>query len=151
MLNAVKVPVTNGESLTRARFRFQIYSMPPWSFKAEPRMITVLEQWTDLPDSRLNTLKQYHVKWTHVQTETQQPNTDFDHHLLKRMWLNAAEGVKMQCAREYCSDGQEAHATELYKMTNDERRNLCVCERYLAQFGSLASISATRSNKIKSN
>ena len=102
-------------------------------------------------DSKLDTLKQY-VKWTHIQMEKQNPNIDFDHYLLKGVFLNAGEGVKMQYAQEHWGDGQEAHATELYRMTPDERRNLpsenFVCERYLAKISSLVSISAARSNNF---
>ena len=84
--------------------------------------------------------------------EKQNPNIDFDHYLLKGVFLNAGEGVKMQYAQEHWGDGQEAHATELYRMTPDERRNLpsenVVCERYLAKISSLVSISAARSNNF---
>ena len=81
--------------------------------------------------------------------EKQQTNTNFDHYLLKRMCLNAAEGAKMQCAQEYWGDGREASATtELCKISPDERKNLpsenLVCERYLDNIGYLAA----RSNKF---
>ena len=74
-------------------------------------LVKVLPQLYDDPsDSKLDTLKQYHVKWTHGQMEKQQPNTDFDHYLLKRMCEDA------RCMR----DCREAHAIELYKMTSDD-------------------------------
>ena len=57
----------------------------------------------------------------------------------------------MQCGREYWGDGQDARDTELYKMTDDERKNIpsenLVCETYLEKFGYLASISTARSNQ----
>ena len=92
----------------------------------------------DFSDSELATLKRYHVKWTHAQMEKQQPSTDFYNYLLRRMCLNATEGVKMQCAQKYWGDGREARAAELYKITAGERKSLpsenLVCERYLAKF-----------------
>ena len=68
-------------------------------------LVKILPQlYDDLSDSKLDTLKQYHVKWTHVQMEKQQPNTDFNQYLLKRMYLNAT-GCKIQSAQEYWCDG----------------------------------------------
>ena len=67
----------------------------------------------------MDTLKQYHVKTislergSNVQMEKQQPNTDFHHYLQKRMSLNDAKVVKMQCAQEHWGDVREARVTEL--------------------------------------
>ena len=68
-------------------------------------LVKILPQlYDDLSDSKPDTLKQYHVKWTHIQMEKQQPNTDFNQYLLKRMCLNAT-GCKIQSAQEYWCDG----------------------------------------------
>ena len=58
----------------------------------------------------------------------------------------------MQCGREYFSDDERTpRATQLYKLTPDERKNIptenLIAERYLGKFGYLASISACHSNK----
>lgn len=45
--------------------------------------------------------------------EKQQPNTGLHHYLQKRMSLNDAKDVKMQCAQEHWSDVREARVTEL--------------------------------------
>lgn len=50
---------------------------------------------------------------SNVQMEKQQPNTDFHHYLQKKMSLNDAKGVKMQCAQEHWGDVREARVTEL--------------------------------------
>ena len=65
-------------------------------------LVTFLPQlYEDLSDGKLDTLKHYHVTWTHIQMDKQLPSSDLDHHLLYKMCLNGAEGVKMQCGREY--------------------------------------------------
>ena len=116
-------------------------------------LVVILPQlYADLSASKMDTLKDYHVKWTHIEMEKQQPSNNLENYLLKEMCVTAAEGVKMQCAREYWGDERNPRVTELHKMTSDERKNLpsenLVCERYLAKFGYLASISAARSNKF---
>ena len=40
------------------------------------------------------------------------------------MCPNTVECVKMQCTREYIGDEREARATDLCKMTIDERKNI---------------------------
>ena len=58
----------------------------------------------------------------------------------------------MQCAGEYWEDSENPRATQLHKLNHDERRliptdNLS-CEQYLSWFGSLAAVSAAKSNKF---
>ena len=48
--------------------------------------------------------------------EKEQPNTDFDHYLLKRMCLNDAEDVKMKYAPEYWEDRQEEVLLQSYRV-----------------------------------
>ena len=84
----------------------------------------LLQLYDDLSNSKLDSLRQYHVKWNHVPMEKQQPNTDFDHYLWKRMHLNGAEGAKIQCAQECWGDQWEACATELYKLIPNKREKI---------------------------
>ena len=100
----------------------------------------------------LETLEDYKVEWTYVQANKHSPSSELDKYLLLEMCKQAAEGMKMQCGQEYFpADGQEPRAAQLYKMSIEERKNIptenLATERYLAKFGYLASISASRSNK----
>lgn len=68
------------------------------------------------------------------------------------MCKKVAEVVRVQCGREYFpEDEQDPRAVQLYAMTDEGRKNIptenLVTERYLAKFGYLASLSASRSNK----
>ena len=107
----------------------------------------------DLRNGNMETLNQYHVEWKHVSMANQVLTTDLDHYLLKEMCAESAEGVKMQCGREYFKDdARESRATQLHLLSYEERTNIptenLLAERYLAKFGYLASISASRSNKF---
>ena len=68
------------------------------------------------------------------------------------MCINADAGVELQCAREYWADTESLRTTQLHKLTPSERQNIptenMASERYLARFGSLASISAAKSNRF---
>ena len=68
------------------------------------------------------------------------------------MCKKVAEVVRVQWGREYFpEDEQDPRAVQLYAMTDEARKNIptenLVTERYLAKFGYLASLSASRSNK----
>ena len=68
------------------------------------------------------------------------------------MCKNAAKGVYLQCASEYWDENNTPHATQLHKLSHDERKNIPTenmeAERYLSRFGYLASVSAAKSNKF---
>ena len=106
----------------------------------------------DLKVGKMDTLKDFHVPWTHVNMSKQEPKTVFDNHLLKLMCEHAAEGIEMQCAREYWAEDAVPRATQIHMLSYEERENIPTenmeAERYLAKFGYLASISAVRSNKF---
>jgi len=53
----------------------------------------------DLKEGKMDTMKPFHVPWTHVNMSLQEPASPFDHHLLKMMCEHAAKGVEMQCAK----------------------------------------------------
>ena len=110
------------------------------------------ELYKGLSEGNQDTLKEYHVEWTHVKMKKLAPSSALDHHLLTKMSYSAAEGIKMQCGREYFPDDErKPRVTQLHKMNENERKNIpsenLLCERYLGKMGYLASISAAHSNK----
>ena len=106
----------------------------------------------ELKEGKMDTLEEYKVPWTHIKTEILQPDTALDRLLLQRMCLEAAKGIHMQCAGEYWEDSENPRATQLHKLSFEERKNLptenLLCERYLSRFGSLAEVSAAKRNKF---
>ena len=119
----------------------------------QQELVTILKNlYTDLKDGKMDSLVNYHVPWTHIDMGKLAPESPLDHYLLKEMCKNAAEGVLLQCGREYWVDDEAPRATQIHKLTEEERENIptenMVSERYLAKFGYLASISAARSNKF---
>lgn len=106
---------------------------------------------TELRSGQLTTLDDFHVPWKHVHMDRQQPTSELDKYLLQQMCYNSADGIVMQCGREYWGDERAPRATELYKLADDQLKHIpsenMICERNLAKFGYLASISAVHSNK----
>ena len=118
-------------------------------------LVTMLPQlYNDLKDNKTDTLKDYHMEWTHVNMQSLSPMSDLDHFLLKEMPKDAAVGVHLQCHRKYwnVTSGTEYRATELHKLSAAERKGLpshnIAAEVYLGKFGYLASLSAERSNRF---
>ena len=108
---------------------------------------------SDLAEKETDTLRNYHVEWTHVDIEKNAPHSDLDHLLLEEMCIQAAKGVELQCKREYCSvESENARATPVYTLAPQLRQNSPTnnlnAERYLARFGYFASQSAKHSNKM---
>ena len=98
--------------------------------------------YNDLQNGKFVTIRDYHDSWTHIKTEILEPTTAFDHLVLYKMCKAAADGIYMQCAGEYWVDVENPCATQLHKLTYDERKNLhtenLTCEQYLSRFGALA-------------
>ena len=71
------------------------------------------------------------------------------------MCVDAADGIQIQCGREYgfANEGEESRATELYKMSLAELKDLPTnnldCERDLAEFSHLASVAKFRNKSFK--
>jgi hypothetical protein len=61
---------------------------------------------------------------THQHIKEMAPTSELDRYILNEMALKAADGVGMQCGREYWGDERPARATELYKLTPEELHNL---------------------------
>jgi hypothetical protein len=82
----------------------------------------------------MDTLEKFTVSWTHIQTEKSTPTSSLDHLILNRICEEAAAGVERQCAREYWSDTENPRATQLHKLSEQERCNIPAenlnCERY---------------------
>lgn len=105
----------------------------------------------DLKKGDMDTLKNFHVEWKHVNMAAHQP-TSLESMILNQMCQEAAKGVEVQCAREYWGDPNlQQRAAELFKMSPDQIKNLPThnldAERDLARMGYLASLSAAHSNK----
>ena len=92
------------------------------------------------------TLHKYHVEWTHVNMSKQAPSSPLDHHLLKQMCIDAKAGIKMQCSREYWLESENPRASQIFKLSKEERENLLTenlePERYMSRIGYLAEQSA---------
>ena len=105
---------------------------------------------SDVSMAKMDTLKEFHVEWKHVNMEDHIPS-EFENLLLKQMCYRASKGLQLQCAREYWGSPELApRATELFKLNEEQLKHLptdnIATERYLAKFGYLASISAVHSN-----
>lgn len=102
------------------------------------RTLPILYQ--GLLKGELNTLKDFHVEWAHVAMKNLAPSSALDKHLMEKMCHASAEGIKMQCGREYFPDDEgKPRATQLHKMRPEERKNIptenLVAERYLGKLG----------------
>ena len=117
------------------------------------QLIVIIKQlYEDLLQGKMDTLVDYNVPWTHVKTEILEPSSPLDHLILNKMCNEAAAGLHTQCAGEYWEDSEKPRATQLHKLSHDERRLMAtenlICERYLGGMGSLAAVSAAKSNKF---
>jgi len=81
--------------------------------------------------------------------QNQKLDSELEKYLIRAMCLKAADGLELQCAREYWADNDQ-RTTAVHKLTPEEKSNLPTenleVERYLAKFGALASMSARHSN-----
>ena len=75
----------------------------------------------DLTVKKLDTLLDYKVPWTHVNMAGNSPSSELDHYVLGEMCLTAAQGVKVQCEQEYCSDTENIRATQVHMLSKDEK------------------------------
>ena len=95
----------------------------------------------DLSKGIMDTLDEYKVPWTHVNMEQNSPESELDTFLLKQMCIKSAEGVRMQCSREYWDEDENTklRASQLRKMSSDVKsylpKNNIVSERLLTKFG----------------
>ena len=101
------------------------------------QLMVILQQLHgDLDHGKMDTLTKYHVPWTHIATEKLKPTSPLDLLLLEKMCHQAAKGVHMQCSGEYWEEREKPRATQLYKLSSDQRKNIptenLACERYLA-------------------
>ena len=69
------------------------------------------------------------------------------------MCIDAAEGLKLQCGREYGFSSDEARATQLHKLTESQLQGLptnnLVTERDLSKFSRLAEVAKFRNKNFK--
>ena len=108
--------------------------------------------YSDLLETNMETLKDFHVKWTHVKLENHVPTTDLDNYFMNEMCIQAAAGVYLQCHREYWST-TDKRATALHELSHEQRKklptnNLC-CERYLAAQSAAHSNTFFKGKRIR--
>ena len=71
----------------------------------------------------MDTLKDFLVSYKHLPID--EPESEVVRELLKCMCTDAAEGIKLQCGREYSfSDSEPLRATQLDKLTANELTGL---------------------------
>ena len=87
------------------------------------QLIVILKQLHgDLQHAKMDTLTKYHVPWTHVDTEKLKPASPLDLILFEKRCRQAAKGVHMQCSGEYWEEREKPRATQLHKLTPDQRK-----------------------------
>ena len=100
--------------------------------------------YADLKQGNTDTLQHFIVKYRHVPVKTL--SSKLENTVLFLMCVDAADGIQIQCGREYgfAKEGEESRATELYKMSLAELKDLPTnnldCERDLAKFSHLRSL-----------
>ena len=108
----------------------------------------------DLKSGTLDTLKEFQVKYPHVQVT--QPITDVAQQLLKKMCEDAAAVLDRQAGREYGFGvggvDETPRVTQLHLLPPDERAGLPTnnidAERHLAVFGKRAPVPKFKNKKF---
>ena len=81
-----------------------------------------------------------------------EPDSELEKEILKRMCVDAAEGIKLQCGREYGFSEIKPRATQLDKLTPAELLGLPTnnldTERDLSKFSRLSEVAKFRNNKF---
>jgi len=99
---------------------------------------------------KLDTLQHFLVSYKHLVIE--EPTNTLTSKLLEKMCLDAAEGIKLQCGREYGFSESDARATELHKLSVEQLQGLPTnnldAERDLSRFSRLAQVANYRNNKF---
>ena len=98
-------------------------------------------------------LKPFHVKWTHVTMEKQEPKTNFDKYLIKLLCQSEASRSQLQCVPKYWSNQEgTVRATVVYALDTKQQlklpANILCAKRFLVKFGNLAFVYAHHSNKF---
>ena len=70
----------------------------------------------------MNTLNEFSVAHKHLPIE--EPDNKLGKEIIKCMWIDAAEGIKLQCGREYEFSKSDARATQLEKLAPYELSRL---------------------------
>ena len=106
--------------------------------------------YTDLTLSNIDTLNEYSVIYKHLQIN--EPDSELGKEILKPMCVDAAEGIKLQCGREYGFSEIEPRATQLDKLTPAELLGLPTnnldTKRDLSKFSRLSEVAKFRNNKF---
>ncbi|XP_066936520.1 uncharacterized protein [Clytia hemisphaerica] len=105
----------------------------------------------ELLQQKTDTLKQFIVS-IHGMSEPLMSN-DLEKQIIGRMCLSAAGAVHRQCGREYGFSSEPFRATDLSKLTIDQRKDLptnnCISERDLSRFDEEAVVARSRNRRFK--
>ena len=72
--------------------------------------------------ANMNTLREFSVVCKHLPIE--EPDSELGKEIIKLMCIDAAEGIKLQCGREYGFSKSDARATQLDKLAPNELSGL---------------------------
>ena len=64
----------------------------------------------------------FHVEWTHVKMKDQAVTSELDKFIQKELCSDAGKGVELQCTREYWAESDDPWATQLFRLTAEERK-----------------------------
>ena len=114
-------------------------------------LLTILPKlYTDLCNCDMNTLNRYSVMYKHLPID--EPNNELGKEITRRMCIDAADGIKLQCGREYGFSGSDVRATQLDKLPPTELSGLLTnnldTERDLSKFSRLSEVAKFRNNKF---
>ena len=105
-------------------------------------------------EGSFETLKDYIVEYKHLIVE--EPITELEKQILKKMSMDAAETIDGQCGQEYGFGNykdQELRATAIYKLPSALRKELIdtnnIAERNLSVFDRKSVAAKTRNYKFK--
>ena len=107
----------------------------------------------DLKKGCTDTLKDFIVQYRHVPVKS--IDNELENEMLNVFCTSAAEGIQLQCGREYgfAKDDQEARATKLFKLSYEDLKDLPTnnldTERDLAKFSHLSAVAKFRNKNFK--
>ena len=107
----------------------------------------------DLKKGCTDTLKDFIVQYRHVPVKS--IDNELENEMLNLFCTSAAEGIQLQCGREYgfAKDDQEACATKLFKLSYEDLKDLPTnnldTERDLAKFSHLSAVAKFRNKNFK--
>ena len=113
-------------------------------------LVVLPRLYNDLLQCKTSTLEKYRVSIHGFTNPTL--STDTAKEIVKKMCVPAAASIKLQCGREYGFSDEAKRASDISKLTEDQRSGLptnnCISERDLSQFDRLSVVSRCRNRKF---